>query len=139
MQDEEFTNLKKTFFKIVFFILLFMIPFTIALVTKFGYNATDIENSIKTEEKVLIFVTEKNCTRCQEVNKILKDNNISYYELNIDKTSLTDYMSILRRIKMNENDIKAPTIIYVENGKLKSSLVDIKDKTELFSYLENNV
>ena len=59
------------------------------------------------------------------------------YEINIDKTTINDYQRILRKIKISENDIVIPTMIYVEEGNLKSSLVDIKNKNELLSYIEN--
>ena len=49
MKDEEVIRLRKTFFKITFFLILFMVPFTIALVTKFGYKTTNIEKNIKSE------------------------------------------------------------------------------------------
>ena len=138
MHDEEFIKLKNNFFKILFFSLLFMIPFTIIFITKFEVSDTKIIKKIKNDEKVLILVTNKNCSRCKEIKKILKEKNIIYSELNIDKVTQNDYKSILNQIKMNEYEIVIPTMISIENGLLKSSLVDIKEKNELLSYLENN-
>ena len=138
MHDEEFIKLKNNFFKILFFSLLFMIPFTIIFITKFEVSDTKIIKKIKNDEKVLILVTNKNCSRCKEIKKILKEKNIIYSELNIDKVTPNDYKSILNQIKMNEYEIVIPTMISIENGLLKSSLVDIKEKNELLSYLENN-
>ena len=68
---------------------------------------------------------------------IEEDKEVPYYELNFDKTTINDYKRILRKIKISENDIVIPTLIYIKDGNLKSSLVDIKDKNELLSYLEN--
>ncbi len=138
MKDEEFIRLKNNFFKISFFVLLFMIPFTIALVTKFGVNKTELETHIKNKESLLILVTKKKCNRCEETKKELKKENVNYYELNIDKTTINNYQSILRRIKITESDIIIPTLIYIEDGVLKSSLVDINSKSELLSYIEYN-
>lgn len=137
MKDEEFIKLKNNFFKSVFFVLLFIVPFTIALITKFGTNNTNIENKIRNKETMLILVTEKKCNKCREIKDILKKQNVNYYEINIDKTTINDYQRILRKIKISENDIVIPTMIYVEEGNLKSSLVDIKNKNELLSYIEN--
>ena len=50
MKDEEFIKLKNNFFKSVFFVLLFIVPFTIALITKFGTNNTKIEYIIRNKE-----------------------------------------------------------------------------------------
>ena len=72
-----------------------------------------------------------------KIKDILKKQNVNYYEINIDKTTINDYQRILRKIKISENDIVIPTMIYVEEGNLKSSLVDIKNKNELLSYIEN--
>lgn len=137
MKDEEFTKLSKTFFKVTFFVVLFMVPFTIAMITKFGYKTTNIEKSIKNDENILILITEKNCSKCKEIIEVLDSQNVLYSELNFDKTTFNDYNSILRRIGINQNDIVIPTLIYVEEGNLKSSLVDIKSKSELLSYIEN--
>lgn len=137
MKDEEFIKLKNNFFKSVFFVLLFIVPFTIALITKFGTNNTNIENKIRNKETMLILITEKKNNKCREIKDILKKQNVNYYEINIDKTTINDYQRILRKIKISENDIVIPTMIYVEEGNLKSSLVDIKNKNELLSYIEN--
>ena len=56
MKDKEFIRLKRLFFKSSFYILLFMVPFTIALITKFGYKTTNIEKSIRNDESLLILV-----------------------------------------------------------------------------------
>lgn len=137
MRDEEFRKLSKRFFISMFFVLIFIIPFTIALITKFGVNNTDIEKSIRNKETILLFITKKNCSRCIEIKNELEKNNILYAELNIDKTTINDYQRILRRIKISENDVIAPTLIYIEDGELISSLVDIKEKNDLLSYIEN--
>lgn len=137
MKDKEFIKLKKLFFKSAFFILIFMVPFTIALVTKFGYKTTNMEKSIRNKESLLILVTEKECARCKEIKEIMKDKEVPYYELNFDKTTINDYKRILRKVKISENDIVIPTLIYIQDGNLRSSLVNIKDKNELLSYIEN--
>lgn len=137
MKDKEFIKLKKIFFKSAFFIIIFMVPFTIALVTKFGYKTTNMEKSIRNKESLLILITEKDCSRCKDIKEIMKDKKVPYYELNFDKTTINDYARILRKVKISENDIVIPTLIYIQDGNLRSSLVNIKDKNELLSYIEN--
>lgn len=137
MKDKEFIKLKKIFFKSAFFIIIFMVPFTIALVTKFGYKTSNMEKSIRNKESLLILITEKDCSRCKEIKEIMKDKEVPYYELNFDKTTINDYKRILRKVKISENDIVIPTLIYIQDGNLRSSLVNIKDKNELLSYIEN--
>ena len=137
MHDEEFIKLKNIFFKVLFFLILFMVPFTIIFITKFEVNDTNIIKKIKNEDKFLILVTKKNCSRCKEIKKVLKEKNIQYSELNVDKVTINDYQNVLRKINIQEYEVVIPAIITVENSKLKSSLVDIKDKNALLSYLEN--
>ena len=138
MQDEEFIRLKNNFFKILFFMILFMVPFTMIFVTKFEVNDTKILKQIKTEQKVLILVTEKNCSTCKEIKKILKENDVKYSELNVDKVTINDYKNILNKIKMPEYEVVIPALITIENQTLKSSLVNIKNKNELLMYINNN-
>ena len=78
MKDEEFIRLRKTFFKITFFLILFMVPFTIALVTKFGYKTTNIEKNIRNKETILILITEKECNKCKEIKNIMKEKKGPY-------------------------------------------------------------
>ena len=137
MHDEEFIKLKDIFFKVLFFLILFMVPFTIIFITKFEVNDTNIIKKIKNEDKLLILVTKKNCSRCKEIKKVLKEKNIQYSELNVDKVTINDYQTVIRKINIQEYEVVIPAIITVENSKLKSSLVDIKDKNALLSYLEN--
>ena len=86
---------------------------------------------------MLILITEKECNKCKEIKSIMKEKKVPYYELNFDETTINDYNRILRKIKISENDIVIPSLIYIEEGNLKSSLVDIKGKNELLSYIEN--
>ena len=86
---------------------------------------------------MLILITEKECNKCKEIKNIIKEKKVPYYELNFDETTINDYNRILRKIKISENDIVIPSLIYIEEGNLKSSLVDIKGKNELLSYIEN--
>ena len=138
MQDEEFIRLKSNFFKILFFMILFMVPFIMIFVTKFEVNDTKILKQIKTEQKVLILVTEKKCSTCKEIKKILKENDVKFSELNVDKVTINDYKNILNKIKMPEYEVVIPALITIENQTLKSSLVNIKNKNELLMYINNN-
>ena len=56
--------------------------------------------------------------------------------MNTDKDG--KYKSFLRSIDSSENDIAKPTLMYIKEGKLDSTIVSIKDEDILKAFLEKN-
>ena len=82
-----------------------------------------------------LLVTKEECKSCEDSENLLKKQKVNYTLLNKDQE--TNYEKIIRKIGISDDDIIVPTIIYVEEGLLYSSLVT-PTKKELISYIEIN-
>lgn len=136
MRDPEFIQLRNRFLMALAIALIFTIPMILFVVNRFNEKPSKVIESINKKENIIVLVTEENCPSCLNNKNILKDNNVPFYELNKD-TNKNAYEVTLRKLSMSISDIKPPTLIYIEEGKLSSSLVNPNEK-ELKSYLDYN-
>ena len=48
------------------------------------------------------------------------------------------YDTIIHKLEISKKDIVEPTLMYIEDGKQKSNLVNINDEDDIILYLEYN-
>lgn len=135
MNDPEFIMLRNRFIIGLVAALVFTIPLTFFFINKLGDKPSKILDGISNQETMLLLVTEQDCNSCKNVENILKENNVSYSVLNKDKES--KYSQILKKLDFTQSDATPPTIIYIVDGKVYSSLVETEE-TKVLSYIENN-
>ena len=82
----------------------------------------------------MILVKDYSCNNCKEIKNIIEDNNYDCVELNSYEEN--KYKNVLNKIDLSLSDIKTPSVIYVDKGKVYSFLVDVKI-SELKTYLKN--
>ena len=134
--DEELKSLLQRLGKGIIVLIIFTILLIIFLVRKFYLNETKLIQDINNKKDIYILVDDNKCSNCEEIKRILKDNSIDYYEINIDKSH--DYKDMLSALEITDNEIDTPTILYVSKGKFTSSIVDIKDEDVINKFIENN-
>lgn len=135
MNDPEFIMLRNRFIIGLIAALVFTIPLTFFFINKLVDKPSKILEEITNQETMLILVTEDDCASCQKVEKVLQENEVAYNRLNKDTDS--KYSQILKEIDVTESDITPPTIVYLVDGKLNSSLVTTTKK-EVLLYIEYN-
>lgn len=135
MNDPELRQLVKKFLIIVTITLIFIVPSFFIFYNKILIHKNTILNDLNKNKTIIIYITEDNCKKC---NTIIKDfkNNKKIKEL---KTNDRDYDEIIRKIKINEDAIVPPTVIYIKKGKLVSYIVNVNSKKELKEFLNNNI
>ena len=133
--DEELISLFKRLKIGIVIILIFSVLFVVFIYNKFLPHTPEVINKINNKESLYVLVDNKSCTTCKRIKEILKENNISYYEINIDKD--THYKEFLKSLSITENEVVVPTIMYIENGMLDSTIVEVKDEEILKAFLEN--
>mgnify|MGYP001152816195 CR=1 FL=1 len=133
--DQDFIALRNRIVLAVLVAIVFTIPLIIFIFNKFGNNSSLILNSLNKKENLVLLVTKEECKSCEDSENLLKKQKVNYTLLNKDKE--TNYEKIIRKIGISDDDIIVPTIIYVEEGLLYSSLVT-PTKKELISYIEIN-
>lgn len=136
MNDPELIELRNKFLLGILVAVVFCVPIIVFMSKNMVTNDSDIYSYIKNKETFIIFVDEKRCSACDDVQDILDNKNVSYYEMNIDKTK--DYLSILKRLNLSEEIVTTPGIIYVDEGKLYSYLFDIESDEQVNNYIELN-
>ena len=134
MVDEKVIDLRNRFFLAIFLIILFLTPLLFIFMNKFGKDDNIVISRINNNETFTILVIN-NISNTSKIESTLNKNNISYEIINTDKYRY--YNSFLNKLDINKNDIVEPSIIYIENGKLISILVEINDTNKLDEYIEN--
>lgn len=135
MKDPEFIMLRNRVLIGIFISIIFIISICFFIKNKLLVTESDLEKSIKNKEDILILFTEENCSKCKSYEKKLIDLNVNYFILNKNKEK--NYKTILYKIETSNDELIPPTLIYVREGKVYSTLVDIKSKKELEKYLNN--
>ena len=133
--DQDFIALRNRIVLAVLVAIVFTIPLIIFIFNKFGNNSSLILNSLNKKENLVLLVTKEECKSCEDSENLLKKQKVNYTLLNKDQE--TNYEKIIRKIGISDDDIIVPTIMYVEEGLLYSSLVT-PTKKELISYIEIN-
>ena len=134
--DMEIRDLRNKIFLGIFIFIIFFIPALAIFMTKFGAVDTNVISKIDKKETFVILFTKEDCEYCSDTKSILKDNKIKYEEVKTDSERYYD--TIIHKLDISENDIVEPTIMYIEEGSLKTSLVNINSQDVLETYLDNN-
>lgn len=133
--DEELKHMRNRFFLGIVISIIFLIPLLIFVINKFGSDEKGIIKNINDKENMLLLIVEEKCKNCQSIKEVLKNNKVSYTLINKDREN--DFPEVLRKIDMPEKDITPPTLIYIVEGRLYSSLVN-PSSDELEAYIDTN-
>ena len=136
MKDPEFIALRNRFLIALIVTLIFVIPMSIFIFNKFSTTKSEALKNIDQEKSIIIYLTKNKCSKCEKYKKVLDNNNVNYFELNIDKDE--DFKEIMLKIEMSSKYATAPGVIYVEKGKMYANIVDIKGAEELNIFLEKH-
>lgn len=114
--DEEIVMMKRNAIIGLIVSIIILVPIICLVVS--------IYNRIDNEREVFnyILIRDNNCALCDKVEGILNSNNISYKIL--DKSN-SDYYNKLSKYGIS-SDIKfrGASLVYLENNKMKSYIVD---------------
>ena len=135
LNDPEVIELRNRIVLGIVIALIFVVPFTFFFINKLTEKDTKIVKRIKNGESMIILVSNKEVSNEVEIDDILSEVKIKYYK--VTDQSNKDYESLLKTINMPSTDIVPPTVIYIKDGNLTASLVDIKNISDLILFLEN--
>lgn len=121
---------------IVIGIFLILTALLVIMISRKYNNSSKIIKEVNKEATFYVLVYDNSCKTCKRIIEMLKEEKINYYEMNTDKDG--KYKSFLRSIDSSENDIAKPTLMYIKEGKLDSTIVSIKDEDILKAFLEKN-
>ncbi len=133
LQDEQ-NDIRRNITIIGLPIILLIILFILFIYKLYGGGESELYKKTKTNDTYLMVYVNKECDRCQDVEKRLRDNNVKFYELNLNKEKRTT--EILTKFKIDRDKLIAPALIYVKDGKLYSYVDDIKDVDTLNNFIK---
>ena len=136
MKDPEVIELRNRFTIGICAAILFCIPAILAYNNFFGNNHSKVYKMILAKDNFVVMLEGKKCSKCDMVKSTLDSKGVSYFEFNIDKDD--DYYKILKRFNLREEDVSAPGIMFIVEGKLNSFMFDINSESEVLKYIELN-
>lgn len=134
--DEELIALFKRLKIGILVLLFFSVIFIIFIYNKFMPHTSEVVQKINNKESAYVLIDNKNCNTCKRIKEILKEEKVKYYEINVDKDN--NYNDFLKSLSITKNEVVIPTLMYINEGVLDSSIVNIKDEEILKAFLENN-
>ncbi|MBR2828847.1 MAG: hypothetical protein IKE70_06420 [Bacilli bacterium] len=134
MKDSEFIELRNRFLLGVFIALLVVIPFFIVIIVKLDQINSKIIKRLNAKESFYILVESSNCKNCREVESTLKDNELSYEKINIEKE---EYEEILEKLHSMSLEVSPPAILFIQNGTMVEKLTKINENDELEEFINN--
>lgn len=134
MKDSEFIQLRNRFLLALGITIIFIIPISLFVYNRFS-NKSELLKNILDNKNLIIYLTKDKCTTCDKLKTVFTENNIPYYEVNIDRND--EYEEIMLRIGMSKSYVITPGIIYVEKGKMLVNMMEL-DENSLRSFLINN-
>ena len=133
MKDPEFIELRNKFLLALLVALIFSVPVFFIFKNKLISN-NSIEDKINNNKNIVLYIVEDNCINCNKIKKYLDSNKIKY---NMIYKNSNDYQKAMNIIGVNKENIISPTIMYIEETKLKSYIVDIKSEKEAEDFINN--
>ena len=135
MRDPEFIELRNRFLLGITICMVLLVPFFFFFYSKLIQIDSKIIQKIENKETFMILITNNNCKDCPKYEKTIKELSTNYQVMNKDKDK--DYSILLKQLDIPEKDIISPALIYIENGTLKSTLIEIQTEEEVTTFVEN--
>ena len=133
MKDKEFMELRNRFLLGVFIALVVVIPLFFVLIYRFDTKEPIIEEDIILKETFFLFIESNNCTNCNKLENIMKNENIDYEKISIESEN---YEEIKSKLNISNLNISPPSILYIYNNEVVDSL-NIKNENELKEFLRH--
>lgn len=102
-------------------------------------TSDDFDEKIANKETFAILMTQTSCGHCKEfkpiLNSVLEENNLFFYELDLQQTSSTARIKIINNLNLTST----PTLIFYEKGvelTKDTRLIGNKSKEKLESHLK---
>lgn len=133
--DEELISLFKRLGIGIVILIIFSAIMIILFVNRFSPHSSKVVEAVNNKESLYVLIDDNSCNTCERIKEILKEAKVSYYEINTEKDG--HYKEFLAAISATENEIVVPTLMYIREGQLDSTIVEIKDEEILKAFLTN--
>ena len=135
MKDPEFIALRNKFLFAILIALVFVVPLAVFVIKTYDTSESDVLSMIKNNESFALLIVESQCSKCERVNDIIEKNNIGHFVLNKSKDK--HYEEIMIRLDLSDKELAFPVIAYIENGEMKSYLVEVVEEKEIMDFFSS--
>ena len=132
--DEDLRNLFKRLGIGIAVLLVFCTLFYFVLLNRFSPHSSKVVEDVNNKKSIYVLIDDNKCSNCKDIKRIIEEEDIPYYEINIDKA--TYYEDFLSSISATKNEVVLPTLIFVREGNLDSTMVEINDEGLLKEFIE---
>ena len=131
-KDEDFIKLRNNALLAV--AVVGLIAIVIILVFVRGFGSGPVTKKMKHKDTFVVFIENNKCSNCSKIEEFLNDNNVKYEKLNeYDNVA----KSIFKKYDFVTDEAISPAIIYIKDGVVYSSLVNLNDTEELSLFIDN--
>lgn len=101
-------------------------------------NVEDYISSISGDDEKLILLTEDDCSKCDDMKKVLQDikadNNIDVYSINVDELS-DDALEKLKESSDLVDENILPTVLHISAGEIIGSYTEGVDYDDVMAFI----
>ncbi len=133
MKDPEFILLRNRFLLGIGICMVLLIPFFLFFFVKLNQDDSKVVQMIKQKETFFLLITDKNTP--SSYKKEVKKNGLRYEFLSSENNQY--YTSLLRTLDIPKTDVITPSMMYIQEGELKSTLNDISKKEDISIFINN--
>ena len=131
-KDEDFIKLRNNALLAV--AVVGLIAIVIILVFVRGFGSGPVTKKMKHKDTFVVFIENNKCSNCSKIEEFLNDNNVKYEKLNEYDN---EAKSIFKKYDFVTDEAISPAIIYIKDGVVYSSLVNLNDTEELSLFIDN--
>lgn len=136
MDNPEFIQLRNRFFFGLFVAAIVVFAGILLFSRKFGDMRSEALEAVNSDKTFLLFVVDsKNCHNCSSIGNSLDNLVDDYIQYDIYRSK--DLDDLCFKLGIEKNHLKAPSLIYVENGEKVGSIFNVSNDKVVEEFLRN--
>lgn len=99
----------------------------------------DVASVVANAETKVIYVENSKSGKCKDCNKIKKyldEQKVKYETYDVADYTEAEYKEMLRTIEINPDDFGYPAVIYINEGKLYSNVINLTDTKPVAEFIK---
>lgn len=134
MRDPEFIELRNRFLIGLIVSLFVGILLFLFFYNSYNFHDRDVYNEITDSDKIIVFVEDNDCLKCDNLKKTLDNSKYKYIVYNRDEDNYRKEIDLLLDIKYY--DIDVPGLVYLEKGKVIAFISNIDNNSDLKDFIK---
>ena len=134
MRDPEFIELRNRFLIGLIVSLFIGVLLFLFFYNSYNFHDRDVYNEITDSDKIIVFVEDNDCLKCENLKNTLEISKYKYIVYNRDEDNYRKEIDLLLDIKYY--DIDVPGLVYLEKGKVIAFISNIDNNSDLKDFIK---